>query len=175
MVLKCLNHIYRLSTDVMFLTWSPFVWMKINWRQMRNPATRMRDSGWIVASPGGHSGESSSDRETTSRWGHPYLQSPHLQPSRIYGMAGEQQSILERLPQVTWTRDNRFCSINHHHNHEPHYHHLDNNHQELLSANLILPVRHQYRKVKDFIFLGVWGWFSRTSCTNNFIFHSLHR
>lgn len=85
------------------------------------------------------------------------------------------QSILERLPQVTWTRDNRFFSINHHHDHEPHYHHLDNNHQELVSANLILPVRDQYRMVKDFPFLSVWGWFSRTSFMNNFIFHSLHR
>lgn len=61
------------------------------------------------------------------------------------------QSILERLPQVTWTRGNRFFTINHH-NHEPHYHHLDNNHQELVSANLILPVKDQYRMVKDILY-----------------------
>lgn len=40
MVLKCLNHIYRLSTDVMFFTWSPFVWMKINWWQMRKDSAK---------------------------------------------------------------------------------------------------------------------------------------
>lgn len=43
MVLKCLNHIYRLSTDVMFFTWSPFVWMKINWWQMRKDSAK---TGW---------------------------------------------------------------------------------------------------------------------------------
>lgn len=54
MVLKCLNHIYRLSTDVMFFTWSPFVWMKINWRQIRkDSAKRFEDIYWVVATPSG--------------------------------------------------------------------------------------------------------------------------
>lgn len=54
MVLKCLNHIYRLSTDVMFFTWSPFVWMKINWRQMRKDSVKWRQKTyWIVAPPSG--------------------------------------------------------------------------------------------------------------------------
>lgn len=53
MVLKCLNHIYRLSTDVMFFTWSPFVWMKINWWQMRNSTKRVKDTVWSIAAPSG--------------------------------------------------------------------------------------------------------------------------
>lgn len=43
MVLKCLNHIYRLSTDLMFFTWSPLVWMKINWWKMRKDSAKR---GW---------------------------------------------------------------------------------------------------------------------------------
>lgn len=58
MVLKCLNHIYRLSTDVMFFTWSPFVWMKINWWQMRkDSAKRVEDIYWIAAPPSGYLGQ----------------------------------------------------------------------------------------------------------------------
>lgn len=55
MVLKCLNHIYRLSTDLMFFTWSPLVWMKINWWKMRkDSAKRVEETFWIVAPPSGH-------------------------------------------------------------------------------------------------------------------------
>lgn len=58
MVLKCLNHIYRLSTDVMFFTWSPFVWMKINWWQMRKDSSkRFEETYWIVAPPSGRLGQ----------------------------------------------------------------------------------------------------------------------
>lgn len=52
MVLKCLNHIYRLSTDAMFLTWSPFVWMKINWWQMgKDLVKRVEDNGLNRSAP----------------------------------------------------------------------------------------------------------------------------
>ena len=51
MVLKCLNYIYRLSIDLTFFTWSPFVWMK-NWYQMRKDFTREKTS-LIVAPPRG--------------------------------------------------------------------------------------------------------------------------
>ncbi len=54
MVLKCLNQIYRLSTDVMFFTWSPFVWMKINWWQMRKDSVKwVGATYWIIAPPSG--------------------------------------------------------------------------------------------------------------------------
>lgn len=87
-------------------------------------------------------------------WGHPLSNPPHPQPRQSYGIAGEQ---VWQWKGPSWSirsqeRETRgFFSINPH-NHEPHYHHLDNNHQELVSANSILPVRDQYRVVKDILY-----------------------
>lgn len=117
MVLKCLNHIYRLSTDVMFFTWSPFVWMKINWWQMRkDSAKRVEDIYWIAAPPSGYLGQlkkkaprsqcgkAHTPRELSGVWYFMETSERKWFPGNCLGLLQRKRSLVHIAKEAVWVR-----------------------------------------------------------------------
>lgn len=150
MVLKCLNHIYRLSTDVMFFTWSPFVWMKINWWQMRkDSAKRVEETYWIAAPPSGYFGG-------TLKWSESHVEEAHATgavwgiwcftetseikwfPVNCLELLLRKRSVKHMVKEAVWCLPLHFflnrrrrqgrSTLSIHHRPHYHYHHPHNHH-----------------------------------------------